>query len=185
LTIRIILGGPPHSGKSTLAERIARAFQDQGVNAEAIDLDLWSPTLEAIRGEITPQKRESLKRKNITVKEAKEAAIRFREKSKVHDIVIGDAPGGISEESEHIYKSATHGIIVCSEERRAELDQWTSFFKRIHLELIVLVISGTEGEDTVLSNGVINAFLVNLDGTPSVTPGTRILVSHLRKRLGI
>ncbi len=50
LPVSIIIGGPANSGKSTLAESLARALRRLGVDAFAEDLDLASPTLEFIRG---------------------------------------------------------------------------------------------------------------------------------------
>ena len=46
LSTRIVIGGPPNSGKSMLAENLARALRSFGVNAYTEDRDLPSPTLE-------------------------------------------------------------------------------------------------------------------------------------------
>ncbi|MGH9918738.1 MAG: hypothetical protein ACRD6W_07720, partial [Nitrososphaerales archaeon] len=111
LPVIVIVGGPPNSGKSTFSESLARALRRQGVSAGAVDLDPWSPTLAFIRGEISKEERDSLKRKDIGPNEIRDAVRRLKEAAKSHDLVVGDAPGGISDDLKAIYQTATHAII--------------------------------------------------------------------------
>ena len=62
MSARIVIGDPPNSGKSTLAESLARALRSLGVDACAEDLDLASPTLAFIRGEMGWEERPGDKR---------------------------------------------------------------------------------------------------------------------------
>ncbi len=71
---RIIIGGPPNSGKSTLAKSLAIALRSLGVDAYAEDLDLASPTLEFIRGEKGWKQRQGTK-KEWTPELAEKAAV--------------------------------------------------------------------------------------------------------------
>lgn len=183
--IKIIIGGPPNSGKSTLAESLARALQEQGIDAEAVDLDPWSPTLDYVKRKITLKERNSLKRKKLSTEEINDVVKRFEKASKYHEVIIGDAPGGISEQTKRIYRTASHGIIVCREDKKEELDNWEEFFTEIELDLIAIVISKMDGKEETHFNDLIKAILVRLDRQPHVTPIVRLFTIYLRTKLGI
>ena len=185
MAIRLVIGGPPNSGKSTFAESLARALQDQSVDAEAIDLDPWSPTLALIRGEITEDQRKAMKKKKITREEAEEAAERFEKSSRKHSVVLGDAPGGISDQSRIIAKKATHAIILCREDRKDEVDEWRMFFEKMGLRIIAVMISKEHGEEEIRSNDLVEGILANLDRKPRISPAMRLLATLLRSKLGI
>lgn len=184
MSIRVIIGGPPCSGKSTFAESITRALQNIGIDTDRVDLDLWSPTLDFIRGDITKEERDLQKRRNVTKGEADEASRRITVFSENHDIVICDGPGGISEESELIFKAATHGIIVCRDDGIEKIEEWEKFFEKIGISLVAVVISKLDGDEKVSDLSPIKAELVNLDRTPRVTPTMMQLAYALKRTLG-
>lgn len=185
MAVRIIVGGPPNSGKSTFSESLVRFLQDQGADAESIDLDLWAPTLDYLQGKITKERRDSQKRGSITAKDAKEAHDRFKDASKEHDVIVGDAPGGISKESKQICKAATHGIIVCRDDKTDQIKTWNMFFGDIGIDVVAVVISKRKGAEKITSTGTLEAVLVGLNRQPRTTPVLVTFATLLREKLGI
>ena len=88
--LRIIIGGPPHSGKSTLMHLLEDKFNEYGVPVELVDMDLSAPTdLRSKEGfTVTRDKRD------WTPELAEEAAAMFIDSDS--EIVLGDSVGLIS-----------------------------------------------------------------------------------------
>lgn len=183
--IRIIVGGPPDSGKSTFSQRLSIALSDQGVLAESVDLDKWSPTLDFIKGDMTKEEREKQKRTGITKIDMQNAAKRFRNVSKKYDIVIGDLPGGISKLSEIVVKTAKYGIIICKDDESKKIKEWEKFFKKNNVDLLGTIDTSLTGEEDIQQNNPIRARLVNLDRTPTITPVIISIATSLRSQLRI
>ena len=181
----MIVGGPPNSGKSTFSESLVRALQDQGVSAEAVDLDPWSPTLGFIRGEISKSERDRLKRSKISTEDIKDAVTRLSQASRDNDFVIGDAPGGISDEIRPIYRLATHAMILCREDKQAEIDKWKMFFSTMNLRIVATIMTRTSGVEEMRAGDLVEGTLVGLDRTPINTPAIRSLASILRGKVGL
>ena len=179
------MGGPPNSGKSTFSESLVRALQDQGVSAEAVDLDPRSPTLSFIKGKISREERGRLKRSRISEKDIQDAVARLKQASRDHDFVIGDAPGGISDDIRPIYRLATHAMILCREDKQTEIDKWKAFFNTMNLRIVATIITRTSGVEQMQSGDPIKGTLVGLDRTPINTPAIRSLASILRGKFGL
>ncbi len=180
-----MIGGPPNSGKSTFAESLAQALQDQRIDAEAVDLDPWSPTLARVQGRITEEQREALKRNKIAKEDAEATASDFDDSSHKHQVVVGDAPGGISSESEVIYRKATHAIIVCRDDLKDAVDDWRRFLGRLGVKIIAVIISTEHGEEKIHSNDLIEATLLDQHRQPEVSATVRGVATLLKARLGI
>jgi signal recognition particle GTPase len=185
-SIRIVVGGPPNSGKSTFSECIARALQDLDIDAESIELDVFAPTLDYIKRKITREERDKRKQEPVTKEKIEKAVKRFKSASNKHDIVIGDAPGRISKESKLLCRIATHGIIICREDESSEIENWKSFFEELNIPIVVVIISKLDGEESIIPSEMIHATLVNLHREQiQITEYIRLLSVLLKERLPI
>jgi len=164
LAVRIVIGGPPNSGKSTLAESLASGLRQLGVDAYAEDLDLASPTLEFIRGAKGWGQRVGAKQE-WTPELADEAAKKFEDASKKHAVVIGDAPGKITGESEKIASKANYALILCREDRKEGIERWQEFFQRLGISVVGIFISKLAGAGNVEKKDVIRATVIGLNRT--------------------
>lgn len=185
LKIRIIVGGPPNSGKSTFSVSLVRTFQKGGVDAKSVDLDPWAPTLELVKGNMTQDQRDRQKRSSITFEDVEDIHQRFKNASDEHDVVIGDAPGGISKEIRPIYAIATHGILVCRDDKTEEIKDWKDFFNSFGIDIIAIVVSKTENGEKVMSSDPIEIILSGLNREPRSTTVLGALSLLIRKKLGI
>lgn len=107
---------------------------------KSLDLDKASPTLDLICHKISKDERNSIKR-NLTKNNAENAKKESLYKSQIHQIVIGDGQGRVSEESKIIHRSGTIGIIVCREDYKKEIKILEYFFVELNIKLIAVIIS--------------------------------------------
>ena len=185
LPIRIIIGGPANSGKSTLAESLARALRFLGVDAYAEDLDMASPTLEFIRGSKGWEQRKGAKRE-WTPELAEKAAALFEEASFKHTVVIGDAPGKLTGESKTIAQKAYYAIILCREDCINEVQNWRGFFEKLGLQVICVAVSRMAGVgDVEKSGGIIRATLIGLDRNVKTEPIMIALAMLVKETVGL
>ena len=185
---RIIVGGPPNSGKSTFVEDLKRALEDEEVDVDSVDFDVWPPTLDLIQGKESSEQRASHKKREVTEKDIDDAKSRLERASLVHQVVLMDGPGKISEQGAVLYRSATHSIIVCQEAAESEGKDWAKFLSSLELEPVAVVLTRLEGsqdEERLEPGPPITALLIGLNRQPRVTPVIRRLASLVRRRLGV
>jgi hypothetical protein len=185
LPIRLVVGGPPNSGKSTFARSLAMAFQDQGLGAETAELDLWSPTQDYLMGKISKEERETKKRAKISMHEANVRAREFIRASDKYEVVIGDSPGELSTESDVILKEATHAIILCREDRVGDSKQWEDRFKTLGVPVIGILTSSRTSPESANSNGYVQGIIADLGRKPQPTANIRAIATLLRSKLQI
>ncbi len=185
LPTRIIIGGPPNSGKSTLAESLARALRSLGVDAYAEDLDLASPTLEFIKGSKRWEQRLVAK-KEWTPELAERATALFEEASSKHAVVIGDAPGKITPMSKTIAQKAHYAIILCREDCLNEINDWRRFFANLNIPVVCVAISKITGVENIKeSGGMIKATLVGLDRKVKADATITTMALLVKEMLGL
>ncbi|HTM69100.1 MAG TPA: hypothetical protein VL426_07490 [Candidatus Binatia bacterium] len=92
-TKRYLVGGPSNSGKSTYVLSLAKRLQSgHGLRSRAIELDVWSGSYPAFRGEVTFKDRPKKTGLDWDWKTPLDARLKeFNEASE--DVVLGDLPG--------------------------------------------------------------------------------------------
>ena len=139
--LRVIIGGPPHSGKSTLMNLLEDRFRYYQIPVELLDLDLSSPT--PLKTGFTEQR----EKKTWTSTLADEARSMFEEAEGVQ-VVLGDSVGLISEINEIISQPADVAILLVSGGHgdydttyRKVVRKWKEYYEDIHKPLLVVLRS--------------------------------------------
>lgn len=139
--LRIVVGGPPHSGKSTLMHLLEDKFNEYGVPVELVDMDLSAPTdLRSKEGfTVTREKRD------WTMDLADEAANLFRDAQ--GEVVLGDSVGLISSITEILSQPADVAILIASGNKGDDneiyqevVKKWKNFYDMEDIKLPLLVV---------------------------------------------
>ncbi len=125
---RILVGGESNSGKSTFVLSLVKCLESRGVTAQAVELDVWSNSYPAFRGEIDFDKRpkrfdlkwnwrRALNKRLYTLNTART------------DFVFGDMPGVLGAACTHMCRVAkADGAIIISRTLEG-LKAWQRFFR--------------------------------------------------------
>lgn len=130
--MKVVVCGPPHSGKSTFTGALIRAIRDRQWKQEFhlsftwIPLDVTDNSLAAIvdpDGDV-PQKREV----EWTTERAEErrAVLAGRDEG----LVLADSPGLITSELRTVIEPADAMILLASKEKSEKIDDWRDVARR-------------------------------------------------------
>ena len=139
--LRIIIGGPPHSGKSTFMNLLEDRFRYYQIPVELLDLDLSAPT--PLKTGFT-QQRDKKKWTSTLAEEARE----MFEGAEGVQVVLGDSVGLISEINEIISQPADVAILLVSGGHgdydttyRKVVRKWKEYYQDIRTPLLVVLRS--------------------------------------------
>jgi hypothetical protein len=139
--LRIIIGGPPHSGKSTFMNLLEDRFRYYQIPVQLLDLDLSAPT--PLKTGFTQQR----EKKKWTSTLAEEARQMFEGAEGVQ-VVLGDSVGLISDINEIISQPADVAILLVSGGHgdydttyRKVVRKWKEYYEDIRTPLLVVLRS--------------------------------------------
>ena len=145
--LRIIIGGPPHSGKSTFMNLLEDRFRYYQIPVELLDLDLSAPT--PLKTGFTQQR----DKKKWTSTLAEEAKSMFEQAEGVQ-VVLGDSVGLISDINEIISQPADVAILLVSGGHgdydttyRKVVRKWKEYYEDIRTPLLVVLRSTMNPRD--------------------------------------
>lgn len=153
----VFLGGPPHSGKSTLTYRISQALRRSGVPHYALRASPdgegdWLS--EASEAQVVPLRMRA--KSDWTPAFAERIA---RDIDRRHLPMIVDAGGKVTPETEHIAAHCTHAVLLSA--NQAALAPWREMIQRQGVSLVAELHSVLDGpqslvQDTPLLQGCIS-----------------------------
>lgn len=185
--IRIVIGGPPHSGKSTFALYLERALKDLGTNTFNNDYDPFGETKRFAEGLISKKEREHTK-KIPTKEEVESCAKEFALLSITYEVVIGDLPGKPTGLTEILSAKGTHAIILCKDDELDKITEWKNLFNKQDVKILGILESNQTGDEIVYEEkGIIIGKISNLDvnnirETPKIILSVAVLI---KRNLGV
>ncbi len=128
MTTRLLIGGPSNSGKSTFVLSLVEYLRSAGLTANAHELDVWSNSYVAFRGEIPFEGRP--KRQGLDwdwQTPLKERIDAFA--TDPSDFVFGDLPGKLDEAITHVCANAPANAALVISRKLDAITEWESFFE--------------------------------------------------------
>jgi len=162
-SLRVVVAGPPHSGKSTFSAALIDAIRDRkrgqsfNISFDYVSLDLEDNSLNAILND-GPEKLEG----EWTEENVNERRDSFR--SKPYQLVLADSPGKITPELKTLIQPADMMILLINDEKKNEISDWKRVANDVGLEVVFRLVTlapeadgdlGWEGGDMSNGEGVI------------------------------
>jgi CRISPR-associated protein Csx3 len=160
ITPAVLIGGPPHSGKSTLAYRVSRALQDRNIphyllRANPDGEGAWSYLAE-------PTTVDSLRARARANWSPLLASRLARDVSERLLPLIVDLGGAITEETAQIAERCTHTVLVTPDEET--MQQWRLFVRRYGLAPVAELTSQINGTQSIITTlPILRGILTGLD----------------------
>lgn len=142
--MKVVVGGPPHSGKSTftagLIERIRERKREQPFNVSFTweTLDITDNSLAFLLDESgdVSQKNEEIEWSNETAK-VKRADFEGRDEQ----LVIADAPGRLTDQLDIVIEPADTMIVLASDENVDKIDEWKACADRLDIAVNWIIVT--------------------------------------------
>lgn len=154
----VLIGGPPHSGKSVLTYSLTQTLRQQGIEHYVLRA---CPDGEGDWSNETPPETVRLIRQKGRFTADFVAQV-TRDLARRHLPLLVDAGGRPQPDQECIFAQCTHAILVAQDE--AGLELWRPIVERNGLGVIAELISLRQGEEALASDGrSLRARLVGLE----------------------
>ena len=141
--IKIVIGGPPHSGKSVFIEALTRNLDKDNTFSFSAAPDGEGPWLQ--RHYDDPEVIKFRQKGKFTPEFVADR------KKKIHDwegpLMIIDVGGRTSEENAEMIEGATHAIILAGD--LSKVAEWRNFFEENNIEVIAKLHSHYQGNHDV------------------------------------
>lgn len=161
----VVIGGPPHSGKSVFIQALRN-------NLREMEPDSFNENVYIIRacpdgegdwfGDLSEEQGKIFRYSNIFTNQfAEQMAEAIENTSKTKKIVIVDVGGKLDRKNNLLFSKCNSGIIVSSNPQ--ETIKWIGAYEQSELKLLATINSKLEGETKVISNDPLEIDISNLD----------------------
>lgn len=175
MPVRVVIGGPRGSGKSTLVASLFSQLQRDGVNVSVHEIDVYSDTINCILG----RKLWADRRKRVKAWFDPTIKRRIHEfSSDEHDLVLGDLPGKITNQFlPKMVEPADKAVVVAKDWEGIE--QWQEFFAHRGIPVLLRVISCLSEPPVLPLTAPTVTFMFGLNRAVLQTPEIRSLARQL------
>ena len=141
--MKVVLCGPPHSGKSTFAAALVQTIRERqrrqpfNLSFTYVPLDVTDNSLATLLnpGDDVPQHRDI----DWTRERAEERQTMFQARDE--QLVLGDAPGQITDELRIVIEPADSMIIISSYENQDKVPRWRDVAEEMEFEIFAELIT--------------------------------------------
>lgn len=136
--MRVVVGGPPHSGKSTVTASLIKAIRERQRNRSYHLSFSWVPldvTDNSIAGLLNPEDEDIESKRDLDWTEERADERRAMFNARDEQLVIADSPGQISDELKIVIEPADAIIILSSYENREEIEDWIDMSEKQGLDI--------------------------------------------------